>query len=277
MQKNEKRTFLSKGLKLEYEVWGEGIPFVFLHGMGGSIEQIRKVYEPFTGLQVIVPNQQGHGDSETDSRSLDFDHMADDILVLLEELKIETAHFAGISMGAAVCLNFAVRYPQRVKKLLLIRNAWMEEPMEKEKQIAYADMGNCLKTGGIEAFYRTEGWKIVQNTSPYTKNAFTCTFTDPACLKYWEKYLILPEKAPVTSAEEIRKIQIPTTIIANKNDFCHPFSYGVRLHQLIPNSEFFEIPDKDQDSAGHTREINRILRKWTEEELCRKRRKEGTI
>lgn len=275
MDKVEKHSFLSNGLRLEYELWKapEKADFfdesyrkcppdtlVFLHGMGGSIEQIRKIYEPIPGIQVIVPNQQGHGESEADWDTLDFDCMADDIIALLEELKIETAYFAGISMGAAVCLNLAVRYPQRVKKLFLIRNAWTEKPMEEDRRKAYADMGNCLREGGIEAFYKTEGWNIVKEPSAYTRNAFTCTFEDTSCLKYWQKYLILPNKVPVKNVEEIRRIQSPTVILANKNDFCHPFEYGIHIHNLISNSRFFEIPDKDQDGTGHNKEINRIIR-----------------
>lgn len=260
MKENGKRYFLSRGLRLEYEIWGKGVPFLFLHGMGGSVEQIRKVYEPIPGIQLIVPNQQGHGCSDVDWDTLDFDHMADDIITLLDKLDIEKAYFAGISMGAAVCLNIAVRYPQRIKKLLLIRNAWMEMPMEEDRRKAYADMGNCLKEGNIEAFYQTEGWELVKEPSAYTRNAFTCTFEDASCLKYWQKFLILPEKSPVKSMEEIQNVKVPTVIIANKNDFSHPFEYGVRIHRLISDSEFFEIPDKDQDGAGHNREINRIIR-----------------
>jgi len=38
--------FTNNCIRLNYEIWGEGIPFVFLHGLGGSIEQIRNTYQP---------------------------------------------------------------------------------------------------------------------------------------------------------------------------------------------------------------------------------------
>ena len=164
-------------------------------------------------------------------------------------------------MGAAVCLNLAVRYPGRVRKLLLIRNAWVEKPMPKGTRDAYADLGRCLREGGLEAFYQTEGWKLVSSSSPYTRNAFTCTFEDPTCLEYWQKYLILPQKTPVESVEQIQGLDMPVYIIANRNDLCHPFEYGERIHALIPQSLFFEVPDKDKDSEGHREEINQVIRK----------------
>lgn len=279
----KKQNYLSRGLRFEYEIWEEPkfIPemedgrtqnesssektLVFLHGMGGSIEQIRKIYEAIPGVRVIVPNQQGHGGSEADWETLDFERMADDIIALLDQLQIQKACFAGISMGAAVCLNIAVRYPRYVEQLFLIRNAWMEHPMEEDRRKAYADMGKCLQEGGIEAFYKTEGWEIVKEPSAYTRTAFTCTFEDPCCLKHWQKFLILPSKAPVKTVEDLQGIQMPAVIIANKNDFCHPFVYGLRLHELIKGSEFFEIPDKDLDGAAHNREINRIMQRKLQE------------
>lgn len=256
----EKKYLALNNRSLEYEIWGEGEPFVFLHGMGGGIEQIRKTVDVPEGIRLIVPNQQGHGGSDADWNHYDFDHLADDVTALLNELEIESAYLAGISMGAAVCLNLAVRYPKRVKKLLLIRNAWVAEAMPEGTRNAYADLGRCLQEGSREAFFQTEGWKLVKEFSPYTQNAFTGTFEDPDCLKHWKKYLILPGEIPVKSEEQIRGLKMPVFIIANRNDLCHPFEFGELMHALIPKSRFYEIPDKDRDGAGHRRGINKVIR-----------------
>lgn len=253
--------FVRRGLSLEYEVKGEGIPFVFLHGMGGSVNQIYSTYEPIEGVKLIALNQQGHGGSDADWESFGFEALGDDIIGLLDYLQIHKACFAGISMGAAVALNIAVRYPEKVEKLMLIRNAWTDSPMSGKVQQAYYDLGMCLKEGGIEAFYGTEGWKIVSESSAYTRNAFTAPFTDASCLKYWQKYLILPGKVPIFSAKELKGLTMPVTVLANKNDLCHPFAYGEWMHEHIPGSDFVEIPDKDRDSAGHKRMINEAFHK----------------
>lgn len=246
--------------KLEYEIWGNGEPFVFLHGMGGSIEQIRRVYNPMEGIRMIVPNQQGHGGSEADWEQFDFDHLADDMVALLEELQIASAFFAGISMGAAICLNLAVRYPERVRKLLLIRNAWLAGPMPEGTMKAYEDLAECLHEGGCEEFYKTEGWKVVADSSPYTRNAFTSSFQDRAALKYWQKYSLLPKEAPVMDETQIQNLKMPVFIIANRNDLCHPFEYGEYLHKQIHHSRFYEVPDKDHDEERHRQGINDVLR-----------------
>ena len=252
--------WINHGLHLEYEISGEGIPFIFLHGMGGSVKQIQSTYEPLEGVCLINLNQQGHGESEACWEKFDFDHLADDVCDLMDRLEIKKAYFAGISMGAAVCLNLAVRYPQKVEKFLLIRNAWTDHPMSDKVQKAYYDLGACLQEGGIERFYTTEGWQIVKEPSAYTCNAFTSPFEDKACVKYWQKYQILPEKTPIPNVEVLKNIQVPVTILACRNDLCHPYEYGEYLAKHIPGTVLLEIPDKDKDGALHKQMINEAIR-----------------
>lgn len=256
--------FEHNGLSLEYKIQGQGVPFVFLHGMGGSVTQIDNTYLPIEGVQLITLNQEGHGESDVDWEHYDFDYLADDVIALMDQLGIEKAYFGGISMGAAVSLNIAVRYPERVMKLLLIRNAWLDMPMAPDRRQAYADMGDCLRDRDIERFYQTAGWQIVKEHSAYTKGAFTCTFSEEPNIKNWQKYFILPSKQPIPNREVLSQLTMPVYIIANRNDFCHPFEYGEFLHQMIAHSEFYEVPDKDKDSAGHKTGINQVIRKMIE-------------
>lgn len=255
-----------RGLTLEYERIGEGTPLLFLHGMGGSVEQIKSSCDPIEGVQLIILNQQGHGNSEVDWDHLDFTAMGEDAIALLDHLGIQKAYFAGISMGAAVSLNVAARHPNRVKALLLIRNAWTDQPMSPDVQRAYYDLGSCLHEGGLDAFYQTKGWRIAENTSNYTKNAFLIPFHEESNLRNWKKFLILPSKTPVEDIGELRGIKIPTAILANKNDLCHPFSYGVHLQGMIPGATFTEIPAKDADSALHRKMLNEAVRKMIAQE-----------
>lgn len=254
-------TFDSNGVRLEYTVSGTGRPFVFLHGMGGSIEQIRATYEPLDGVKLIAMNQQGHGESGADWADFGFERMAEDVCALLDRLGIERAVVGGISMGAAVALNLALRFPNRVEKLLLIRNAWVDRPMSPEVRRAYRDMGEALRSGGLERFHGSEGWQIVSQKGNYTRNAFTAPFGDPASVRGWQKYLILPEQAPFSSLSDLESLTMPTTVLACRNDFCHPYAYGERIAERIPYAHFCEIPDKDSDGAGQKRRINEEIRR----------------
>lgn len=253
-------SFEHKGVRLAYTVSGEGRPLLFLHGMGGSRKQIDSVCDPIPGVMLINMDQQGHGESGADWSDFGFDRLADDAAALLEHLGIERAVLAGISMGAAVALNMAERYPERAEGLFLIRNAWADRPMSGELIRAYADLGRCLRNGGEEAFRRTQGWELVKEPSAYTRNAFLSPFADKSCLRYPEKYAILPPQKCVPSPEDIRNIACPVSVLANRNDLCHPYALGEYIHALLPASEFTEIPDKDTDPALHRQRINEKLR-----------------
>ena len=252
--------FTHGGIALEYEVSGQGRPLVFLHGLGGSARQIQGVCQPISGVRLICPNQQGHGGSGADWESFGFDRLAEDVIALLDHLSIRKAAFAGISMGAAVCLNLAVRFPERVEKLLLIRNAWLDGPMAEPVRRAYYDLGQSLHLGGMDAFRETLSYPVISETTPYTQNAFTIPFGEEFNRRNWQKYCILPGQAPVASLDALREISVPTLILANRNDFCHPFAYGEILSRYIPGSSFREIPDKDSDSTGHKEQVNRAVR-----------------
>jgi len=249
------------GLSLEYDVIGTGDPFVFLHGMGGSVSQIYKIFDRPPGIQLITMNQQGHGNSDADWSNYNFNSLGNDVIALLDKLGLEHVVIGGISMGAAVGLNIATRFPKRVEKLFLIRNAWTDRSMSVDLQKAYEDLGHSLEKRSIKEFYQTEGWKIVKKASSYTQDAFTGCFEDPSCLKNWQKYLVLPNKVPVSSVKEIQSIKMPVYIVANKNDLCHPFEYGLYLRDQIKNASFYEIPDKSENAAGHRRAINEIISK----------------
>lgn len=267
------KTIDRNGRKLEYEVSGEGLPLVFLHGLGGGVSQIKSLYNVIPGVKLIVLNQQGHGGSAPDWERFGFDSLADDVIAVLDHLGIKRAVIAGISMGAAVSLNLAVRYADYVQKLILIRNAWSFEAMPADRQKAFDDLGRCLERyhesidgdwkSGLERFWCTEGGKIVEATgSAYTKNAFTRPFREDYNILWNKKYSLLPPQIPVNNREEIEGLMIPTLVIACKNDFCHPFEYGEKLYRTIPEARIIEIPSKDEDEKRHQEMINSSIRQF---------------
>ena len=76
--------------------------------------------------------------------------------------------------------------------------------------------------------------------------------------------IFTPALVPIRSKEVLKTMRVPVEIIACKNDLCHPYEYGVALHELIPGSHFTEVPDKDTDQATHERMINDVIRKMIE-------------
>ena len=106
------------GIKLWYAMFGEGEPVVFLHGgLANADYWGRQVPEVSRHHQVIVMDSRGHGRSTRDDRPYGYDLMADDVVGLLDFLKIRQAAVVGWSDGAILGLDLAIRHPGRVTKV----------------------------------------------------------------------------------------------------------------------------------------------------------------
>jgi pimeloyl-ACP methyl ester carboxylesterase len=106
------------GAYLYYEVGGKskGVPVVFVHGFTLDARMWEPQWKAFgKHFRTIRYDVRGFGRSAQTSEPHD---PAADLLALLDHLKIERAHLVGLSMGANIALNFAVRYPQRVFKVV---------------------------------------------------------------------------------------------------------------------------------------------------------------
>lgn len=108
------------GLKMYYEIHGEGQPLVLLHGAFSAIGTSfgKLLPELAKTRQVIAFELQGHGHTADIDRPLSYEQMADDTAAALQQLGIEKADFFGYSMGSAVALQVAIRHPKMVRKLV---------------------------------------------------------------------------------------------------------------------------------------------------------------
>ena len=106
------------GIKLYYATLGKGAPVVLLHGGLGNSD--------YWGLQakalarrhkVILVDSRGHGRSSRDTKPYGYDLMADDVVALLDKLKIKKADIVGWSDGAILGIDLAIRHPDRVNKV----------------------------------------------------------------------------------------------------------------------------------------------------------------
>lgn len=114
------------GLKMYYEIYGEGRPLVLLHGsfMTIGMNWGQLIPELSKSHKVIALEMQGHGRTADIDRPYSYPAMADDIAGLLKYLKIDSADVLGYSFGGAVAYQLAIAHPQLVKKLVIISGVY---------------------------------------------------------------------------------------------------------------------------------------------------------
>jgi pimeloyl-ACP methyl ester carboxylesterase len=114
------------GIKVYYEVYGQGKPLVLLHGAFMTIEMnwAQLIPELSKTRKVIAIEMQGHGHTPFSDRKLDLATLASDVEGVMDYLKVDSADVAGYSMGGSIAYQLAVKSPKRVNKLVIISSTY---------------------------------------------------------------------------------------------------------------------------------------------------------
>ena len=116
--KNAGNYITVNGIKLYYEIYGEGLPLVLIHGNGGNIAFMKPQIEYFSkNYKVIVIDCRGRGRTELGKDSLTYMQMTKDIISLLNFLHLDSTYVIGRSDGGIIGLLMAIYYPDKVKKV----------------------------------------------------------------------------------------------------------------------------------------------------------------
>jgi pimeloyl-ACP methyl ester carboxylesterase len=114
------------GIKVYYEVYGEGKPLVLLHGAFYTIQMNwgQLIPELSKTRKVIAIELQGHGHTPFSDRKLDLATLASDVEGVMNHLKVDSADVAGYSMGGSVAYQLTIQSPKRVRKLVIISSTY---------------------------------------------------------------------------------------------------------------------------------------------------------
>lgn len=144
------------GLKMYYEIHGEGEPVVMLHGAFMTITGWTDwVNELSKTRKVIAVEMQGHGRTADIKRDMSFENLADDVAALLDHLKISNADIIGYSLGGGVAMQTAIRHPEKVRKVVSISAVFRFDGWVKEGRDALPNLtAEVFKGSPMEAEYK---------------------------------------------------------------------------------------------------------------------------
>jgi pimeloyl-ACP methyl ester carboxylesterase len=260
-------TFERDGISFSYLDEGDpsGVPFVFQHGLGGDVSQPSDVFSPPPGFRLLSLDCRGHGETRPlgNESKLSFSVFADDAVALLDLLGIGCTVVGGISMGAGVALNLALRRPQRVAGLVLSRPAWLDSPMPTNLK-AYPVIARLLKGGevrwGRELFEETEEYSELERAVP---GAGTSLASSQFCRAHAQEFAAVLERlandAPNRDRAEWRRVRVPTLVLATRRDPTHPYNYAEILAHNIPSAELTELTPKTVSEEHHASDTQKAI------------------
>ena len=221
---------------LYYKEKGKGKPLILLHGNGEDSSYFESQMDYFSQTRrVIAVDTRGHGRSPRGPAPFTIRQFAEDLREFVEEMGIERADLLGFSDGGNIAIIFALRYPERVDRLIL--------------------NGANLWSRGVKPSVQ------IPIILGYYAASFFGHFSGKARAN--AELLRLMVKDPNIEQEELRNIQSPTLVIAGERDMIreeHPRLIAAE----IPGAKLRIIPGDHFIAAGNpeafNREVDRFLR-----------------
>jgi len=214
------------GLKMYYEIYGQGKPLVLIHGGGSTIQTSfgRIISDLARNRQIVAVELQAHGRTNDRDKSLTFEQDADDVANLLQNLGISKADFLGFSNGGQTTIEIALRHAGIVNKIILCsafykRSGVMPQFWEGfDGKIQFSDVPQLLKDEFLK----------VNNNPEALLNMFT---KDVQRMKSFQDW----------TDEQIHTIKAPTLIVNGDSDVCS-VEHAVEMYRMIPNARLSILP-----------------------------------
>ncbi len=196
-------------IALYYQEKGNKEPFILLHGNGENSSYFKNRIDYFSDrYRVIALDTRGHGKSPRGTKPFTIEQFSCDLYDFMEGLEISNAVILGFSDGANIAMKFAMKYPSKVKALILNGGNMNPKGVKKTTQIP------------IEIGYKIAR-RFASKSADAKKNA---------------EMLSLMVNEPNIEINELSKITAPTLVICGKNDMIKE-SHTKEIAENIPNAK----------------------------------------
>ena len=253
----------SDGIRISYRISGEGKPLIFVHGWGASKNFWKNQEEFFSKeYKTILVDLRGHGESEKlIDANYTFNRMVKDIKELISHLNIDEFVYIGHSLGGMIGARLASSCHRNIRGLVItgspyelksnfggIKFKFLEFILRRSRKLAGKIVTPSLFSPGtpesVLNFVRRESAvipvEILINVAKVNKN--------------------------VNISEDLKKVKIPTLIIAAELDKPAPIKMQKKVAEMVPKAKFTIVKN-----CGHNlmlekpEKLNGIVKKFLEE------------
>jgi pimeloyl-ACP methyl ester carboxylesterase len=210
------------GMQMYYEVSGSGEPLIVLHGsymnipaMGEIIPRLAKRH------RVYALEFQGHGRTTDINRPITYPNLADDVAAFMDAVGLKKADVFGYSLGAIAGLQFAIRHPAKINRLVFASGAYDLRGWQPEFQAMIPQMTVEMFPPVLEREYR----KLAPNPNGFRELAHK---------------LIAIESQPMAWEADVKNVKTPVLIIAGDAD-ASTLEHNVSLFRLLGGGEMGDM------------------------------------
>ncbi len=236
-----------KGRNIYYDVKGNGKPFVILNGIMMSTKSWEPFVSSFTEQNTLIRLDfidQGQSDKLVSSIYTQ-DIQVQILEALLKELKLSKVSIVGISYGGEVAIQFAIKHPNSVDRLVLFNTTpytspWLAEIGYKWNSIGKTRDAKTYYQATIPAIYSPSFYEEKIEWMKKREQLLLPIFSNPEFLNQMERLTNSAEHYDVRS--ELHLITAPTLIIAADEDYLTPMSNQQVLHKMIKGSDLVILP-----------------------------------
>ena len=234
-----------RGLAVALDIQGDGNPILFIHGFPLDRTVWRQVMATLTGWKRIAPDLRGMGLSDAPAKYA-ISEYADDLAALLDALHVSKAVICGLSMGGYIAFDLFRRHRDRVRALVLVNTR--AEADSDDARRRRDEMIALVKRDGTGALAEV---LVPQLLTPWSVAAL------PHVVEQLRGMISGNPLAGIVGALEsmrdradstdlLAAIDVPTLLIAGREDRLIPATTSRTLADAIPSAQFTQIPD-----AGH--------------------------
>ena len=244
----DRHEFDSDGVRIHYLDKGEGEPIILIHGFGANLDAnwagvINRLAQDY---RVIAIDNRGHGRSEKPHGEDDYGiQMVNDVVRLMDHLKIKRAHIVGYSMGALISGKFLSEHPDRVISAVIGGMGWLEIDAKWKKLME--DVAASLEAGKgpiplLQFLNQTEAGPEREQQIERINTFFKFANDQKAlavCIRSFPAFAITQEK--------LEKNERPTLAIVGDNDPFKP--YVDRTGEIMGNVKVVIIKGGDHNGT----------------------------
>ena len=241
---------------LSYDTLGspDSEPLIFLHGLGAGKSQTTSALTALDDHYLVAPDLPGHGGSMSyDPDTYSFDTFADHVIALMDHLGIAQCHLGGLSMGSGITLNLALRYPDRIKKLILLRPSWLDSPCPSHLELV-ARAGEMARPH-FEALPNFQA--LLADNEPVARS-ITAVYERPdnrVLARMWNS-------RPFQSLAHLATIEASALVMSSPRDNLHPESVASAIAKALPNSQLVGLPARYHEPEAYQTALNQHINQF---------------